>query len=277
MLRFLFGMMVAASATFSHAGLLTFSATGANVAAIQPAVDSFRSALGTLNPNSAGSFGTGRREINWDGVPDNFSAPNLLPANFFNVNSPRGVVFSTPGTGFQVSASASSGTPVEFGNINPGYSNIFAAFSPQRLFTALGSNVVDVNFFVPGASTPAFTTGFGAVFTDVDFANTTSIQFFNLANALIGTVFAPNTAGSETFSFAGGLFDAGEQIGRVRIFSGNAALGPNESANIDLAVMDDFIYAEPRTITAAVSEPATLGLVLLRLAFGTWLVRRAQR
>jgi hypothetical protein len=191
MLRFLFGMMVAASATFSHAGLLTFSATGANVAAIQPAVDSFRSALGTLNPNSAGSFGTGRREINWDGVPDNFSAPNLLPANFFNVNSPRGVVFSTPGTGFQVSASASSGTPVEFGNINPGYSNIFAAFSPQRLFTALGSNVVDVNFFVPGASTPAFTTGFGAVFTDVDFANTTSIQFFNLANALIGTVFAP--------------------------------------------------------------------------------------
>lgn len=277
MLRFFaVGMAVAASATFSHASLVTFSATGANGAAIQPTVDSFRSALGTLNPNSAGSFGTGRREINWDGVPDNFSAPNLLPANFFNVNSPRGVVFSTPGTGFQLSASTSSGTPVEFGHINPTYSNTFAAFSPQRLFTALGSNVIDVNFFVPGSANPAFTTGFGAVFTDVDFANTTSIHFFDLADTSIGTLFAPAGAGSETFSFIGGLFNAGEQVGRVRIVSGNAALGPNESANTDLVVMDDFIYAEPRAVAAAVPEPTSLGLLLLGLLLGGRLVRRTQ-
>ena len=36
----------------------------------------------------------GRREINWDGVADGFAAPNNLPANFFNKNSPRGVVFA---------------------------------------------------------------------------------------------------------------------------------------------------------------------------------------
>src|SRR5437868_8958461 len=40
-----------------------------------------------------------RSEINWDGVPDALAAPNNLPANFFNVNSPRGVVLATPGTG----------------------------------------------------------------------------------------------------------------------------------------------------------------------------------
>ena len=85
---------------------ITFSAAGVNVAAVTPTVDAFRTALGTLNPNVAGSFGSGRREINWDGVPDSFAAPNSLPANFFNVNSPRGVVLSTPGTGFQVSAKA---------------------------------------------------------------------------------------------------------------------------------------------------------------------------
>src|SRR5438045_2386489 len=90
----LFAMIASASG----AGI-AFSNSGANAAAIQTTVDSFRTALGTLNANVAGSFGSGRREINWDGVPDTLAAPNLLPANFFNVNSPRGVVFSTVGTG----------------------------------------------------------------------------------------------------------------------------------------------------------------------------------
>src|SRR5437764_1713021 len=135
---------------------VTFSASGANPAGIQTTVDAFRTALGTLNANVAGSFGSGRREINWDGVPDALSAPNLLPANFFNVNSPRGTVFSTPGTGFEVSATAAVGQ-IEFDNINPTYSAAFQTFSPQRLFTALGSNIVDVNLFVPGTTTATST------------------------------------------------------------------------------------------------------------------------
>jgi hypothetical protein len=44
-----------------------------------------------------------------------FSDPNALPANFFNVNSPRGVVFSTPGTSFLVSANSGGATPILFG------------------------------------------------------------------------------------------------------------------------------------------------------------------
>src|SRR5581483_9428443 len=113
-----------------------------NAAAIQATVDSFRTALGTLNPNQAGSFGSGRREINWDGVPSNFAAPNLFPANFFNVNSPRGVLLSTPGSGLQTSGAttdASAGQPAaaNFGNVNPSYTSTFQPFSPQRLFTAL--------------------------------------------------------------------------------------------------------------------------------------------
>ena len=80
------------------------SASGDNPAAISSTVDAYRASLGALNPNTAGSVGSGRREINWDGVPNAFSAPNNLPANFFNVNSPRGAVFATPGSGFQVSA-----------------------------------------------------------------------------------------------------------------------------------------------------------------------------
>ncbi len=267
MLRFIaLAVLLCASVTPSHAALIAFSASGVNAAGIQGTVDSFRTALGALNPNVVGSLGTGRREINWDGVPDAFAASNNLPANFFNANSPRGVVFSTPGTGFQVSANAATGTPTEFGNINVSYPGLFTTFSAQRLFTALGSNVIDIDFFIPGTTTPAFVTGFGAVFSDVDLASTTSIQFFNLANVSIGTLFAPSITGNETLSFVGGLFNSGEQVSRIRITSGNSALGPNESLpTADVVVMDDFIYAEPRAITA-VPEPATVALLGLGLA-----------
>ena len=70
------------------------SASGANAAAIQAAVDTFRTDLGTLNPNVAGSFGSGRREINWDGVSEALSDPNLLPNNFST--QIRRVVWSFP-------------------------------------------------------------------------------------------------------------------------------------------------------------------------------------
>jgi hypothetical protein len=244
--RFVLGGLLGLLASNAFGAGVTFSATGANAAGIQTTVDSFRTALGTLNANVAGSFASGRREINWDGVPDASAAPNNLPANFFNVNSPRGVVFSTAGTGFQVSATAASGTPVEFGNINALYTGMFATFSAQRLFTALGSNIVDVNFFVPGSTTPATTSGFGAVFTDVDLFAETSIQFFDETDTSLGIYSVPELAGSENLSFFGVLFNAGERIGRVRITSGNAALGPNETSVADMVVMDDFIYGEPQ-------------------------------
>src|SRR3954451_15342704 len=99
-----------------------FSASGANPAAIQTTVDNFRTALGANN-GVGGTFATGRREINWDGVPDSFAEPNALPFNFFNVNSPRGVLFSSVANiggnhQFRVSASTASGVTPRFGNID---------------------------------------------------------------------------------------------------------------------------------------------------------------
>lgn len=88
---------------------------GAGLAGATAARDQFRADLGTA-----------RFEINWDDVPDALAAPNAFPANYYNTVSPRtvsprGIVLSTPGTGFQVSADAGSGPPVRFGNINPAY------------------------------------------------------------------------------------------------------------------------------------------------------------
>lgn len=258
-----FGLMlcsVSASAT-----IIVYSAAGDTPADIGTVVDDFRAALGTLNPNVVGSFGDGRREINWDGVPDAFSAPNTIPADFFNVNSPRGIIFATPGTGFQVSADSvnPTATPIEFGNIDASYPGLFEPFSPERLFTSLGSTILDVFFYIPGTTTPAFTSGFGAVFTDVDLAGTT-LQLFDAENESLGTFAVPSILGDETLSFLGVLF-TDELVSRVRITLGTQVLGPG-ILDPDLVVLDDFIFGEPRLAQAQVSEPATLALLGIALA-----------
>lgn len=229
------------------------TATGANPAAIQAAVDAFRADLGGVNNGVGGSFATGRREINWDGVPDGSSAPNAFPADFFNVNSPRGAVFSTAGTGFQVSANATNptSTPVRFGNLNATYPATFQTFSPQRLFTALGSKVSDTSFFIPGTTTPATVSGFGAVFTDVDNVDTTKIQYFDQDGGMITEQIVPATNNGLSFV---GLSFTDRRVGKVRIISGNVAPGPTDSPpGTDVVVMDDFIYGEPQAVVPTIN------------------------
>src|SRR5215510_6501088 len=93
---------------------------------ISTVVNLYRTLLGPDNGGEPGSHGRGRREINWDKVPDESAAPNFLPPDFFNAPaSPRarGAVLNTPGKGVMVSANSSNptNTPVRFGNINPSY------------------------------------------------------------------------------------------------------------------------------------------------------------
>ncbi|MEP6603381.1 MAG: hypothetical protein ABJB69_05495 [Spartobacteria bacterium] len=228
------------------------SAAGATPADIQATVDQFRadvSAGGGLNAPGTGPFATGRREINWDGVPDSFADPNPLPGDFFNNNSRRGAVLSTPGTSLLVSADSSNpvSTLVRFSSINPGYSSNFQTFSPERLFSALGSTVVDVTFFAPASpATPATTNGFGSVFTDVEITGSTTIEYFDAHGQSLG-VFPVPPSSNGGLSFLGVSFNAGEQVTSVRITSGNTTLGAtnNDGASADVVVMDDFIYGEP--------------------------------
>jgi len=227
-------------------------ASGGTDEEVTAAVDSYRAALGTLNPNTPGSANGGRREVNWDGVPDNFAAPNDFPANFFNSNSPRGVVFGTPGTALQVSADNSNPTttPTLFANIDPTYANLFRVFSPQRLFTAIGSTTVTTNFFVPGALTPASVSGFGSVFTDVDLRTSTRIDYLDQLGNLLASLYVPTGSTPEqSRSFLGAQFSSDFKCASVRIQSGTTALAAgvieNTAGGVDLVVMDDFIYAEP--------------------------------
>jgi len=248
-----FGWLFIAAATAtaawpatSVAAPVVFEAAGLTSADIQGAVDDFRSFLGANN-GVGGTFAGGRREINWDGVPDGFAAPNNLPANFFNKNSPRGVVFFTPGSGFQVSGNAGV-APIEFDNLRPDASRKFTTFSRQRLFTALGSPITEVMFFVPGKAQAATSKGFGAVFTHVTRDESAKIEYFDVNGRLLFSGFAPAIQGRETLSFLAVGFDEGEEVFLVRITSGDVELGGTDRGGRDLVVMDDFIYGEPQAL-----------------------------
>jgi Calx-beta domain len=213
------------------------TAAGAGPADITAAVNAFRADIGGANNAGGPAAASGRREINWDGVPDSNADPNPFPAGTF---LGRGILFDTPGTGFKVSANAvnPTATPVRFGNPE------FQVFSAQKLFAPTGSNVYDSHFFAPGTSTPATTNAFGVVFTDVDVTGSAKIEYFDPTGAPLDTVIVPASPNGG-LSFAGESFNAGERIGRVRVTSGTTATLTSDAPGQDAVAQDDFVYGEP--------------------------------
>jgi Calx-beta domain-containing protein len=198
------------------------SDSGLTAAAIQATVDQFRADLGggTMAAEN-GSFGGQRREINFDNMPDVFSAPNQLPANLFNSDLPPGV-FSTRETGFQISS--------------------------QRLLTSLGCEITDVTFFVPGTTRPATVSGFGAIFKYLDGKIPVTIQLFDADNGDLGTFQVPASEGDQGYSFLGISFSAGERIARAQIRSESDKLA-SLSNPMGLSYLM-FSEPQPNTVTA---------------------------
>ncbi len=269
-----------------------FSSVGADAASIQASVDAFRAALGANNGLGACASadclaGLGRREINWDAVPDSASSPNAFSGSFFNqaTGAPagrvRGARFTTSGS-FAVSADGDSDNDgnlgplaTEFGNLNSQSADQFAAFSAERIFGLIGTNTMDVLFDVAGSpGTAATVRGFGVVFTDVELTDSTKLDFFDAQNNLLRTEFAPAFpfVGSDSvgsFSFVGVMFDAA-LVARVHITSGDydAAFVRQFNTSNDAVAMDDFIYGEPTVVplppAALLLGSSLLGLALTR-------------
>jgi len=215
---------------------------------ITEVVGQFRRLLGPDNAGAPKGDPAGHRELTWDKVPDELAAPKFLPADFFNAKKApraRGALLETPGDGVMVSADSDNpnGAAPRFGHINRSYSDQFKTFSPERLFSPVGSNVVDLRFYVPGTDTPGVVRGFGAVYTDVDKKENTAFEYFDSAGKSLGKYATPVSV--DGLSFLGVVFER-PVVARVRIEYGSGKLGPDDSADYDVAVMDDFIYGEPR-------------------------------
>jgi len=213
---------------------------------ITTGVTQFRTLVGALNPNTAGEQPSGRREINWDGVPAALTNVDTFPANFFNVNSPRGALFTTPGSGFRISNNG-------YTDLRADFAGEFNTFSPTKLFVSVGSTTMDVSFVVAGSNTPAQVTSFGAVFADVNRSGSSVIQYYDAAGNLLLTASAPAKADSAGVSFVGAVFDS-PVVARVRIVAGELPLTATAiditraGGKLDLVVLDDFIYGEPHAI-----------------------------
>ena len=269
--RFVFLSSVVVSFVLSGAvfGSTIFSVGGDDkTASIQGKVDAFRAALGNPNNgNAPGPRDRGRREINWDGGGNNPTTA-IAGTPFKGFLDTRGAQFTTPGTGFVQAppgliTGGDGGFEKVFGNTT--LSETFGVFSSLRIFSPIGSNITDVHFFIPGTNggEPATVRGFGAIFTDVDRADSTSIQFYDISNNLIDTGAVPRgLVDDRSFSFLGGLAEADEQIFRVRITSGNTAIAPSFAGEVDIVAMDDFFHAEPQRAPDSGSGVALMGLGL---------------
>jgi hypothetical protein len=202
--------------------------------------------------NSTPGQTTGRREVNWDGVPANFTNANNFPFDFFNITDPngsngrkRGLVYTNTGTSFRVDSTS-------YSEIDASYATEFKPFSGKRLFAYMGSNISEATFKVPGTNTDASVKGFGLVFSDVDDANSTFVEYFN-GNKSLGVFKAPTRNDANGFSFLGVFFPK-EKITRVKITAGNGVLQAGvkdisaQGGQKDLVVMDDFFYSEPLPI-----------------------------
>lgn len=282
-------LMILAWTPQASATVITFSASGANAAAIQNTVDAFRAALGTPDNGNQGPQATGHREINWDGGGATNGTAAVTP--FTGFQNTRGATFTTLGSGLTQApitgglvdiAPFLAGPQNNLSDLNPTYATAFKTFSPLRLLVPLDSTITDGTFSIPGSggTKPAGVTGFGVVFTDVDLANSALLEFFDFKGDSLGQFSAPCGSGSPcsptdgTLSFLGVIF-TDKQITRVRITNGNAALGANDDPahGIDIVALDDFLFAEPRTIPAPAAL-TLLGVGLMGLVAQSWLRKR---
>jgi hypothetical protein len=205
----------------------------------------FRTALGEQLNVTPGPFDGGHREIKWDGVPAELLNVSTFPGDFFNTRVAAGAIFTTDGIGFQNSNQ-------NFRDINPDYADEFNAFSQPVTFMPIGSEVLTVDFRIPGLQTRAATRGFGVVFSDVERQGAASIKLFDAQGRSLGQYHAPVRTDPAGFSFVGVVFES-SIVAQVRITSGQRALGEgvqdlSDGGNLDLAVMDDYLYAEPQEI-----------------------------
>ena len=156
-----------------------------------------RNLLGDNN-GVGGTFTGGRRArstgtVSRTGLPP----PNNLPTNFFNKNSPRGVVFFTPGSGFQVSGKEESRRPSST-NLRPDRLEQVRRVPVLRGCSRRSGARSRRSFLRPRHGPSGDQQGFGSVFTDVDHDDSTKIEFFDVNGALLYSGFVPPAKGNET-------------------------------------------------------------------------------
>jgi hypothetical protein len=250
-------LIILTSFTTAQAAPTVFSGSGTSTETV---FNDFRTVIG------------GGSRIAWDGVRlDGTDAnPNTrvidsgktveIPIDRFrNVGAIYADPYAVSGDGF---ASVNPGTAGQLNFFTP--NNTFAMFDPND--GQFEDRFIEQTFVVPGTATTALTRGFGAIFTDVEKTDASSIEYLNSNGTSIGKYYVPAGGNGET-QFLGVLFDKPEiskvilTLGTNAAFSFNGSefksFGPeNLNEGIDIAATDDFVFATP----VAVPLPAGIWL-----------------
>ena len=81
------------------------------------------------------------------------------------------------------------------------------------------------------------------MYTDVDSTKAADFTFYDVRGKALGTYAVPKS--KDGLSFLGVAFKR-PIVSKVKIVYGTSELGPDDSTQYDVAVMDDFIYGEPQ-------------------------------
>lgn len=272
-----FATAILCSPSAWSAAPVVYSGSGANATT---ALDAFRAAIGGAK-NTGAPETSGRREISWDGVRLDGTDVNpntqvvdsghtvIIPVDRFRG---QGALFEDP---YAVSGDG-------FASVNPATAGQFPAFSPNNTFvmqddtpSQFDDRFIGQSFTIPSTATAAGTRGFGAIFVDVEKAGSSSIEYFGHDSSghevSLGTFNVPTGASGEP-QFLGVLFDQ-PVVTDVKLAVGTNTLfnfdgtnfqsfgAENLAGGTDLAVTDDFVYAEP-TVAAAIPEPSSYAMML---------------
>ncbi|MDP0490346.1 MAG: PEP-CTERM sorting domain-containing protein [Verrucomicrobiota bacterium JB023] len=210
------------------AASLVITDTGYLPADVAPSVASFQGALGSST------------QLNWD--DGSFSGGLVSGINFGS-------------TSFAVSND-------EFLGYDASNVADFVPYSGDSLLAPAGSVSFSIDFVETMTGAQGVTNGFGLIFTGVEAAGATYLQFFDAADNLLLT-HEVAAGGLGSLSFVGVLFDEPE-LARVDITAGEEAIDSLSSGG-DRVAMDDLFVGQ----ISAVPEPASwslMGCALVGLA-----------
>jgi hypothetical protein len=191
----------------------------------------FEAALDATSPGT-------RFNVNWDAIPFNGATTKQIAPNLF---AARQILLDPdPLSGDLLVGNA------RFGDLNAHYSANFPAFSPTVNFKYRDDDGQKNTFLRADRLTPALTSAFGAIFTDVEKGETSGLVFRDQFDNELGRFYVP--AGANGLNQFLGVIFSRPVVARVDVLMGEDGdeFGTVEDVSnggtADVVVTDDYVF-----------------------------------